>query len=58
MLLAQAVAFAQLAGVPPVSGLYTAAVPMLVYSALASSTKVNSTGVGVACVRECVFACG
>jgi MFS superfamily sulfate permease-like transporter len=56
MLLAQAVAFAQLAGVPPVSGLYTAAMPMLVYSALASSNKVSSTC--VACVRECVFACG
>ena len=42
LLIPQAVAFAQLANIPAINGLYTAAVPMLVYSLLASSSKVNS----------------
>lgn len=41
LLVPQAVSYAQLADVPAINGLYTAAVPMLVYSMLAASKQVQ-----------------
>lgn len=41
LLIPQSMAYSLLAGLPPIYGLYSASIPLLVYALLASSTKVS-----------------
>lgn len=46
LLIPQSLAYAVLAGLPPVYGLYTSTLPLFIYATLASSTKVQPGPVG------------